>query len=98
MRGVYEATYAISSLSAAKTLMYITAPSTACVEILSMEVTNRTNETNEQCEATFQKIGTLGSPTATTVTPAKLEQGDQAAGSTVKGEVTGSEPTYTSAV
>ncbi len=94
MRGCYEASYAIAALAAAKTLMYITAPATACVEILSASVTNRSNETNEQADCVISKISSLGTPTATTVTPSKTEQGDQAAGSTVKGEVTGSEPTY----
>lgn len=96
MRGVYEASIKISGLSAAKTLMYITVPSNKTVEVLSAEVTNLTNETNEQCEATFQLISSLGTPTATTITPTKAEQGDQAAGSTVKGNVTASEPTYSS--
>lgn len=95
MRGVYTASYRISGLAAAKTLMYLTAPASAVVEILSASVTNEANETNEQILCTFQKIGTLGTPTATTVTPAKHEDGDQAAGSTVKANVTASEPTYT---
>jgi hypothetical protein len=96
MRGVYEASVKITGLVAAKTLIYITAPSGKCVEILSAEVTNATNETNEQLECTVHKISSLGTPTATTLTPSKLEQGDQAAGSTVKGDVTASEPTYSS--
>lgn len=96
MRGVYEASHKISALATAATLMYITAPANKVVEILSIEVTDATNETNEQMEITFQLISSLGTPTATTVTPSKLEQGDQAAGSTVKAAVTASEPTYSS--
>jgi hypothetical protein len=95
MRGVYEASANISAVSAAKTLLYITAPSGKTVEVLEATVTNPQNETNEQCEFVLQKITTLGTPTATTLTPSKCEQGDQAAGSTVKGNVTASEPTYT---
>jgi hypothetical protein len=98
MRGVYEATIPISGLAAAATLAYLTAPAGKVVEVLSASVTNRTNETNEQCECTIQRVTTLGTPTAATITPAKLEQGDQAAASTVKGPVTASEPTYTSGV
>lgn len=94
MRGVYNASIQISGLAAARTLMYITAPSLAGVEILSVAVTNATNETNEQLEIELAQIGTLGTPTATTVTPAKNEQGDQAAACTVKGNVTASEPTF----
>lgn len=97
MRGVYEAVIPISGLAAAATLAYITAPAGKVVEVLSASVTNRTNETNEQCECTLHKVATLGTPTAATITPTKLEQGDQAAGSTVKGPVTASEPTYTTA-
>lgn len=95
MRGCYEATIQDSSASAAKTLLYITVPANKVVEVLSAEVTNADNETNEQCEVTFSKISSLGTPTATTITPTKMEQGDQAASSTVKGVVSGSEPTYT---
>ena len=98
MRGVYEASYKITSLSAAKTLMYITAPADACIEILSIEITNTSNETNEQCEATFQKVNSLGTPTATSVTPTPTEAGDQAASATVAANVTASEPTYVSGV
>lgn len=96
MRGVYTAYIAISGNTAAKTLCYITATSGIEVDILSTVVTNDSNETNEQIKCLWQKIGTLGTPTATTLTPSKHEDGDQAAASTVKGNVTGSEPTYTS--
>lgn len=98
MRGVYEATASISSLSAGKTLMYISVPSTITVEILSIEITNTNNATNQQLEATFQRITTLGSPTATSITPTKTEQGDQASACTVAANVTSGEPTYTSGV
>jgi hypothetical protein len=96
MQGVYTAGIKISSLSAAKTLMYLTAPSTKAVEILGASVTNASNESNEQCEIYLKKIGTLGTPTATTLTPSEHEQSSPAAGSTVKGNVTASEPSYTS--
>lgn len=95
MKGVYDAVIKISSLAATKTLIYITAPSSMVVEILSAEISNATNETNEQLEACLKRIGTLGTPTATTLTPSKHENGDAAASSTAKGNVTASEPTYT---
>lgn len=94
MRGVYEASGKISGLAAAETLLYITAPSTAIVEVLETKITNATNETNEQLEACWQKVNALGTPTATTLTPSEYEQGDQAAGSVVKLHVTASEPSY----
>lgn len=96
MRGVYEASTKVSGVTQGQTLMYITVASGKCVEILSIEITNASNETNEQCEASFHKVSSLGTPTATTITPTKLEQGDQAAASLVKGPVTASEPTYSS--
>jgi hypothetical protein len=93
MRGVYSANIN-GAVSAAQTLLYITVPANKVVEILGIAVTNATNETNEQCECALQKVNALGTPTATTLTPSKHEAGDQAAGSTVKGLVTASEPSY----
>lgn len=95
MRGPYTVSHKISSLAAAKTLLYLTAPAGKLVKILSASVTNASNETNEQLEAGFQRITTLGTPTATAKTPAPNDPGDPAAGSTVKADVTASEPTYT---
>lgn len=94
----YTATVAISGLNTARTLMYVTVASNKTVTIVSAAVTNASNETNEQIECTIQKVTTLGTPTATTLTPAKHDQGDAAMSSTVKGNVTASEPTYTSGV
>lgn len=94
MRGVYEANYRLSGVNSARTLGYITVPSTIVVDILSAKITNESNETNEQLSAIWQRVTTLGTPTATSVTPAKKEKGDQAAASTVKMNVTASEPTY----
>lgn len=95
-RGVYEAGIKISALTTGRTLMYITAPASACVEIRTADVTDANNSTNQQLECCWQKITTLGTPTSTPITPTKTEQGDQAAASTVAGNVTASEPTYTS--
>lgn len=94
MRGVYTATVQIAGIAAAKTLIYVTAPADKVVEIIGASITDESNETNEQLAACLQRVTTLGTPTATTLTPSKHEKGDQAAGSTVKGNVTASEPTY----
>jgi hypothetical protein len=94
MRGVYGANYRIAGVTTGKTLLYITVPSTIVVDILSCYVTNESNETNEQLLCCLQRVTTLGTPTATTITPTKAEKGDQAAASTVKANVTASEPTY----
>src|SRR6516164_3914532 len=98
MRGVYTAATKISALNASKTLAYITAPSGKVVEILSVIVTNESNATNFQGEIAIANISSLGTPTATSVTPTPHEAGDQAAASTVKVNVTASEPTYGSTI
>lgn len=97
MRGVYRANLTVSGLTAGRTLMYLTAPSGKVVEIISARIgPSGSNVTNQNLNAAFQKVGTLGTPTVgATLTPTKMEQGDQVAGSTVKGTVTASEPTYT---
>lgn len=94
MRGVYEASIKISALTAARTLLLLTAPSGRVVEILQATITNASSETNEQLEAVLQKVNSLGTPTSTAVTPSKREVNDQAAGSTVVGNITASEPSY----
>ena len=97
MRGVYTAQTKISSNTSAKTLAYITAPSGKCVEIISASVTV-SGTTNQQLECALQRISSLGTPTASSITPSPQESADQAAGSTVAMNVTASEPTYSSGV
>lgn len=94
MRGVYRVPYRIAAVTTGKTLAYITAPAASLVEILGTFITDENNNTNQQILGGWQRITTLGTPTATTVTPTKTEKGDQAAASTVKCNVTASEPTY----
>jgi hypothetical protein len=91
---VYTVNYRVAALAAARTLVYCTAAATHLLELLYTEVSNESNETNEQVVLAWQRITTLGTPTATTVTPTKAEKGDQAAASTWKANVTASEPTY----
>ena len=94
MRGVYTSSFQIAGLTTGRTLLYITVPTGKVDELLSAAVTNPQNETNEQLDIHWQKVNSLGTPVGTTVTPAKHEQGDQAAGSTTVFNVTASEPTY----
>lgn len=96
MHGVYTAEFTMSALAAARTLMFLTAPSDAVIEIISVNVTQDNVDTNEQYDISLTRISTLGTPTATSVTPEKTEQGASAAGSTVKASVTASEPSYAS--
>jgi len=95
---VYTSSHKTSgSISTAKTLAYITSPSTAVVRLLRAEVVAPENDVNEQLDLCLQKITTLGTPTATTVTGSKHEAGDAAPAATTKFNVTASEPTYGSA-
>jgi hypothetical protein len=95
MRGVYEANLNVTGLTAGRTMLYITAPAAAVVEVLSARITpSGSNVTNQALNACWQRVSSLGTPTAATLTPSPSEKGDQAAGSTVKGTVTASEPTY----
>jgi hypothetical protein len=96
MRGVYRANIKASGVNSGRTLCYITAPANKVVEILSAKIGNESNTTNQQLSACLQLVSSLGTPTGTSLTPTKAEQGDGAAGSTVVGNVTASEPTYTS--
>jgi hypothetical protein len=98
MRGVYTAVAKIAGLNAAKTLMYLTAPANRAVEIMSCTVTDESNATNFQMQVAIANITTLGTPTASAVPPTAHEAGDQAASSTVKANVTASEPTYGSTI
>lgn len=99
MKGVYTSFVKIAGLNAAKTVLYLTAPSSRALEIISSSIGNSgTNVTNQQLEATWQRITTLGTPTGTSLTPSPQETNDQAASATAVGNVTASEPTYTAGV
>lgn len=96
MRGVYRANVQATGLTAGRTLMYITAPANRVIEILSATITPvGANVTNQNLEAAFQRITTLGSPTGTALTPNPTEANDQASQATAVGNITASEPTYT---
>jgi len=92
MRGVYTASIDISGLASAKTLLLIQAAATCVIEILSVHVTNLSNETNEQLPVGLFHVTTIGSPTGTSVTPEKHEKLDAASVATATGNLTG-EPT-----
>ena len=92
MQGIYVAEIDIASMTTAKGLIYIAAPSDAAVEILSAHAGNADNDTNEQAEFSFTKVATIGSPAGTSITPIGSENGSPAAGSTVLGNLT-TEPT-----
>lgn len=94
MRGVYTAYYDISAISTAKTLMLLTAPSTAVLEILGVHVTNLDVETSEQLSIGLHRVTTIGAPTGTSVTPEKHENGDATAAATVLANLTAEPTTY----
>ena len=94
MRGVYTYTYELPAITTARTLLYLTAPSTMVIEILDAWVTWPGLDTNEQAEIRLERITTLGTPTATSVDGASHEYGSSYYSPTCKGNVTASEPTY----
>jgi hypothetical protein len=95
MRGCYEAQIQATGLTAGRTMIYVTAPSTCAIEILEASITPiGANVTNQNLEACLQRVSALGTPTGTSLTPSKDENGDQASGATAVGNVTASEPTY----
>lgn len=96
MRGVYTAYSDITSISSSKTLMLLTAPSSAVLEIIGIHVTNLDIETSEQLSIGLFRVTTAGSPTGTAVTPEKHENGDAAAAATVLGNLTSEPTTYAS--
>lgn len=96
MRGVYTAHYDIAGISSAKTLMLLTAPSSAVLEIIGVHTTNLDVETSEQLSIGLYRVSTIGSPTGTSVTPEKHEAGDAVAAATVLANLSAEPTTYAS--
>jgi hypothetical protein len=78
--------------------MYITVPSTCVAELFGVNVTQSSVVSAEQLDIGIQKVSSLGTPTATSVTPRPTEGISGASTCTVKANVTGSEPTYSGEV
>lgn len=93
MRGVYTTQYEMTATTA-KTLLLLIAPSTAVLEILSVQVSNLDNETNEQWSIGLYNV-TSGSGTGTALNFEKHEALDSNASATGKGDLS-AEPTYSS--
>src|SRR5579859_8166473 len=94
MRGVYRQPFRTAALTAGPAyLLVLTAPATAVVEILEATVGTTNNATSQQLEFFLQRASTAGSG-GTALTPSKVENGDQAAGSTLSMTPTGA-PTLT---
>lgn len=94
MRGVFRLVDTISGVTTAKTLLYITVPSDAVIEILSARITCQDEDTSEQIMAELNRISSLGTPTKTDITAKPTEEGAAAFGGTGHSNVTASEPTY----
>lgn len=96
MRGVYVGEVKISALAVSKTLIMMTAPALKAVEILSAHIGNvGTNVTNQQLEACFQRVTTVGAAAGGAMTPSPMEAGDQASQSTLISALTTEPTTYT---
>lgn len=94
MQGVYTFQAQITSVTAAKTLLYIAPSATQAMEILSAKVTQTNVTAAEQLECMISRITSIGTPTATAVTATLTEPTTAAFGGTAKANVTASEPTY----
>jgi hypothetical protein len=94
MRGVYRAVDTISGVTTAKTLLYLEVPSDMVIEILSARITCQDEDTSEQIMAELNRIATLGTPTATSITPKPTEEKSATSGVLARANVTASEPTY----
>src|SRR5260370_13411380 len=97
MCGIYTATFKISGLNAQKTMRYLTAPAAKVVEIIAATVTNQSNVTNQQFEVQIANITTMGTPTATAVTPTPHDARDHATRTTATDTDTRVHPTYCTA-
>ena len=94
MQGVYTFQYQITSVNAAKTLLYVAPSATQALEILSAKVTQTNITASEQLECMISRITSIGTPTATSITATLTEPTTPAFGGTAKANVTASEPTY----
>lgn len=94
MRGVYKLTVDVAAVTTKKTLLWLTAPAAAVVEILSARITFRDEDSSEQIEAELNRIATVGSAAGTSITPKKLEESDGASGSTCYSNLTVEPTTY----
>lgn len=94
MRGVYTASALISSLATSKTVVLLTAPATAAVEILGIGLSNTDSESSEQWDIALFRVTTLGSAAGTSVVPAKHENGDTAANASCLVNLTVEPTTY----
>ena len=95
MARIYEVSFPCVTVTSAQTLLYLTAPSTMCGRIRYASAVIADVDTNEQTYCTLQRITTLGTPTGTTVVPAKTSPGDAASSFTCKADITAAEPSYT---
>lgn len=82
------------AVTTARTLIYVTAPSNGALLISRGQATQENLTTDENLYCALQRITTLGTPTATAITPKPIGK-HGAALFTAKGNVTASEPTFT---
>ena len=94
MQGVYKLSGSITGVTTAKTLAYIATATQRPIQILSAFVSCEDDATSEQMLIELNRISSEGTPTSTTVTPGKTEEGSSAFAGTCEHNVTASEPTY----
>ena len=77
-----------TTLTTAKSLIYLEAPSDAVLEIINWSVSDTDNDTNEQAEFVLQRVTDKTNVAGTAVTPAPTAVGEVASGATCKSPVT----------
>ena len=77
MRGVYTAEHDVA-VTGDITLMYVQSPSDMVLEILGASITNQDVDTSEQLHCGLYRVDTVGTPSGTSITPQKHENGDVA--------------------
>jgi hypothetical protein len=101
MARTYSIDTTIAALSTAKDILRVSAPATAVLELIRVEVTQDTSETSEQLPLSIYRASTAGTGTART--PRPYEVGDPAAAATAVSDLSAdttkspAEPLWTSA-
>lgn len=76
---VYSVNLEGLSISAAKTLITVAAPSTCAIVLLEFDISQETSETSEQAAVRVNRLSSAGAGTSTSYTPVAHEVQDQGA-------------------
>jgi len=80
--------HGVTTLTTAKSLLYLACPSDAVLEILNWSVSNTTVDTGDQAQFVLQIVTDQTNVAGTTITPAPMAGGEVASGVTCYAPVT----------